>query len=154
MKRKGLAVVDCSWARLGDVPFVKLRCAAPRLCMYFDSLNRILIGNILFNIEPHSHAFTYAFSLMYMCISNISMGVFHIYSTFVYCSYGVWLWIYLTFLILDDSKCVNTWKRSRDHWSWNLISSSFPASICDCLHIHWSCLFCSDPIDLLNENIS
>lgn len=33
MKRKGLAVVDCSWARLSDVPFVKLRCAAPRLCM-------------------------------------------------------------------------------------------------------------------------
>ncbi|KAK7845477.1 ribosome biogenesis protein tsr3 like protein [Quercus suber] len=31
MKRKGLAVVDCSWARLSDVPFVKLRCAAPRL---------------------------------------------------------------------------------------------------------------------------
>jgi len=25
--------VDCSWARLDDVPFVKLRCAAPRLCM-------------------------------------------------------------------------------------------------------------------------
>ncbi|XP_042493246.1 18S rRNA aminocarboxypropyltransferase-like isoform X2 [Macadamia integrifolia] len=33
MKRKGLAVVDCSWACLSDVPFVKLRCAAPRLCM-------------------------------------------------------------------------------------------------------------------------
>ena len=33
IKRKGLAVVDCSWARLSDVPFTKLRCAAPRLCM-------------------------------------------------------------------------------------------------------------------------
>lgn len=32
---KGLAVVDCSWARLDDVPFAKLRCAAPRLCMYY-----------------------------------------------------------------------------------------------------------------------
>lgn len=32
---KGLAVVDCSWARLDDVPFSKLRCAAPRLCMYY-----------------------------------------------------------------------------------------------------------------------
>lgn len=32
IKRKGLAVVDCSWARLTDVPFAKLRCTAPRLC--------------------------------------------------------------------------------------------------------------------------
>jgi hypothetical protein len=78
MKRKGLAVVDCSWARLGDVPFVKLRCAAPRLCMCFDSLNRILIGNILFNIEPHSHAFTYAFSLMYVYLEHVYGCIPHI----------------------------------------------------------------------------
>lgn len=32
VQRKGLAVVDCSWARLSDVPFAKLRCGAPRLC--------------------------------------------------------------------------------------------------------------------------
>ncbi|KAH0451276.1 hypothetical protein IEQ34_018575 [Dendrobium chrysotoxum] len=29
VKRQGLAVVDCSWVRLKDVPFVKLRCPAP-----------------------------------------------------------------------------------------------------------------------------
>ncbi|KAL6539104.1 hypothetical protein OROGR_011753 [Orobanche gracilis] len=31
IRRRGLVVVDCSWARLDDVPFTKLRCAAPRL---------------------------------------------------------------------------------------------------------------------------
>ncbi|KAL0909103.1 hypothetical protein M5K25_023632 [Dendrobium thyrsiflorum] len=31
VKRQGLAVVDCSWVRLKDVPFVKLRCPAPRV---------------------------------------------------------------------------------------------------------------------------
>ncbi|XP_021896851.1 ribosome biogenesis protein TSR3 homolog [Carica papaya] len=40
MKRKGLAVVDCSWARLGDVPFVKLRSGASRLCMNFIPANQ------------------------------------------------------------------------------------------------------------------
>lgn len=38
IKRKGLAVVDCSWARLADVPFVKLRCASPRLRMDLNTL--------------------------------------------------------------------------------------------------------------------
>lgn len=43
IKRKGLAVVDCSWARLGDVPFAKLRCAAPRLRMNFISVKITLL---------------------------------------------------------------------------------------------------------------
>ena len=33
---RGLGVVDCSWARLDDVPFGSLRCAAPRLCEETD----------------------------------------------------------------------------------------------------------------------
>lgn len=38
IKSRGLAVVDCSWARLTDVPFAKLRCTAPRLCKKLQSV--------------------------------------------------------------------------------------------------------------------
>lgn len=32
VREHGLAVVDCSWAKLGDVPFKKLRAGHDRLC--------------------------------------------------------------------------------------------------------------------------
>ncbi|TQD84987.1 hypothetical protein C1H46_029503 [Malus baccata] len=44
IQQRGLAVVDCSWARLDDVPFVKLCCTAPCLLPWFVAANPVNYG--------------------------------------------------------------------------------------------------------------
>lgn len=43
VREHGLAVVDCSWAKLGDVPFKKLRAGHDRLCKWGFRMKALLL---------------------------------------------------------------------------------------------------------------
>ena len=83
IERKGLAVMDCSWACLGDLPPVKLRCASPCLCTEIHSLKIMSSGRIWF----HGHYYQLYHKWLYIFL----LFIFYIFTSWQWCIYLSWI---------------------------------------------------------------
>lgn len=50
VSRDGLAVVECSWARIEDVPFYKIASPHERLCAFTNLLPSVIFKSIAFHL--------------------------------------------------------------------------------------------------------
>ena len=129
IKRKGLAVVDCSWARLEDVPFVKLRCASPRLCMNIHSFEIMSFGrtrstwellSVVLNVVMH-HFIVYLFNSWQQCINgpicNLSwIHYLFLISFYLLLGFSLWNWKF----VLNCSTVASSSKSSK---LWSTLSA-------------------------------